>query len=289
MVLVGFSLIIPQRVGAQESDLKVSTKLQPEGPLNPGQAYTLKVNSMFGGVACDRCLVKAIFEGDSQPLDTIDPVEVYTDKNGIAYINITSYAPISRQVLIETRLLDGKAKDVQPIDLRYNNNPFLSVTSMIKKILDVGIPLPPMGNPYPQITHQNYTDGLTRTIYIKTNQPFGTKLFKYSTWSEASGSQLLRITKDKETSVEISAFEDVNVGVQACSTSKGEDISCVGPLLLKVPALTYEESSKGGDLQVKNKGWSEEVDPEQLAGEEEDQINSNPFSKLLQTIYSFYK
>lgn len=266
-------------------------ELQPNGPLNPGQTYTIKiVGNIDKGNLCKQCSVKASFQGDPQPLDSIEPAKNITDNNGIAYINVTSYVTISREVVVEVQLPDGQEYKPQIIVLSYNNNPLLSVISLIKKVVDLGIPFPPMGNVYPQITHQQYKGGSTRTIYIKSNKPFGTKLFKISQSNNNGNIQLLRLTQDQETSVEISAFDDVNIGIQACSTSKGDDISCVGPSPLLVSRITDPEAaSKSGELQVPNKGLLDSGSPEERAKQEEKEIDDNPFSRFFKSIFSSYK
>lgn len=269
----------------------LSYELQPNGPLNPGQTYTIKiVGNIDKGDPCKQCSVKASFQGDPQPLDSIEPAKNITDYNGIAYINVTSYMTINRDVLVEVQSANRQVSTSQVVVLLYNNNPFLSVISLIKKVADLGIPFPPMGNVYPQITHQRYAGGFTRTIYIKSNKPFGTKLFKISQFNSAGNTQLLRLTQDQETSVEISAFDDVNIGIQACSTSKGDDISCVGPFGLLASRITDpEEASKSGELQVPNKGLLDSGSPEERIKQEETQIDNNPFSRFFKSIFSSYK
>lgn len=266
-------------------------ELQPNGPLNPGQTYTIKiVGNIDKGNICKQCSVKASFKGDPQPLDSIEPAKNITDDNGIAYINVTSYMTINRDVLVEVQSADRQVYTPQVVVLLYNNNPFLSVISLIKKVADLGIPFPPMGNVYPQITHQRYEGGSTRTIYIKSNKPFGTKLFKILQFNSAGNTQLLRLTRDQETSVEISAFDDVNIGLQACSTSKGDNISCVGPFGLLASRITDPEvASKSGELQVPNKGLLDSGSPEERIKQEETEIDNNPFSRFFKSIFSSYK
>lgn len=274
---------------AQQPSL--SYELQPNGPLNPGQTYTIKiVANLDKEDPCKQCSLKTSFQGDPQPLDSIEPAKNITDNNGIVYINATSYVTISREVVVEVQLPDGQKYKSQVIVLSYNNNSLLSVISLIKKVVDLGIPFPPMGNVYPQITHQQYEGGLTRTIYIKSNKPFGTKLFKISQFNSNGNTQLLRLTQAHETSVEISAFDDVNIGVQACSTSKGDDISCVGPSPLLASKITDPEAaSKSGELQVPNKGLLDSGSPEERIKQEETEIDSNPFSRFFKSIFSSYK
>lgn len=267
---------------------QLSYELQPNGPLNPGQTYTIKiVANTDKGDPCKQCSIKAGFQGDPQPIDSIEPAKIFTDNNGIAYINATSFVTINRELVVEVQLLNGQEYKPQVIVLSYNNNPLLSVISLIKKVVDLGIPFPPMGNVYPQITHQRYEGGLTRTIYIKSNKPFGTKLFKISQFDNNGNTQLLRLTKDQETSIEISAFDDINIGVQACSTSKGDDISCVGPSPLLATRITDPEAaSKSGELQVPNKGLLDSGSPEERIKQEESEIDNNPFSRFLKSIFS---
>ncbi|MBI2196627.1 hypothetical protein HYU45_03355 [Candidatus Daviesbacteria bacterium] len=274
---------------AQQQPL--SYELQPNGPLNPGQTYTIKiVGNTDRGVPCKQCFVNASFQGDPQPLDSIEPAKNITDNNGIAYINVTSYVTVNREVLLDIQLAGGQEHKSQVVLLSYNNNLLLSVISLIRKVVDLGIPFPPMGNVYPQITHQRYEGGLTRTIYIKSNKPFGTKLFKISQFNSNGNAQLLRLTQDQEASVEISAFDDVNIGVQACSTSKGDDISCVGPSPLSATRITDPEAaSKSVELQVPNKGLLDSGSPEERIKQEETQIDNNPFSRFFKSIFSSYK
>lgn len=267
-----------------------TSEVQPDGPLNPGQTYTIKVVANIDrDTPCKQCSVQATFQGDSQPLDSIEPAKNITDNNGIAYLNVTSYITTNREVLMVVRSPDGQGYKSQIVLLSYNNNPLLSVLSLIKKVVDLGIPFPPLGNVYPQITHQRYVGGPTRNIFIKYNRPFGTKLFKISQFNTSS-TQLLRLTQDQETSIEISAFDDVNLGVQACSTSKGDDISCVGPSPLLASMITDPEAaSRAGELQVPNKGFLDSVSPEERIKQEEEEIDSSPFTKFFKSVYSLYK
>lgn len=279
----------PQSVYAKEGRLTYG--IQPSGPLDPGQTYSVKITVLNNrGMSCQQCSFKISFQGGPQPLDYVELNKITTNDEGIAYVNATSYVPTNRDLIIES-ISTQDQYNTQIIPLFYNNNPFLSVINSIKKVASLGIPFPPMGNVYPTITKQQYIGGITRTIYLKYNQPFGTKLFKISEAENNNGSmQLLRSTKDTEISIEVSALNDVNIGIQACSTSSGDDISCVGPYGLLAPRISNPiEASKSGELQVPNGGSLDFISPEERIKKETEQIDNNPFSRLFKAVYSLYK
>lgn len=280
-------LVNPILICAEEQ--KFEYEIQPNNTLNPGETYTVKIQAYdVINNPCKNCAVKVNFQGDPQPLDTIEPAEIITSPDGIAYINATSYVTEKRQLFV--KIISPKQESfTKTIDLSYQNNPLLSVINSIKKVADIGIPFPPLGNVYPIATKQRYSGGQTRIVFIKLNAPFGTKLFKISLIN-GENRQLIKITKDTEISVDISAFKDVNIGIQACSTSKGDDISCVGPFGLLIPKITEPiENLNAIELPVPNGGSLDSVSPKDRIKKEEAEIESNPFSRFFKTVYSFYK
>lgn len=295
----------------------VSFETTPNGPLNPGDQYQVRVtvyadNSQTS--LCRNCPVKFRFEdATGQAGDEILPRKTTTNSNGQVTTLVTAFALMpdigGRYFYTEVTLPDGSIYTSAPLLLSYRNIPVMGAMRLFTKTVSRGIKLPPMGNIYPYVIQQKYSGGDTRQVYLQMNHPFGTKKYSIFIFSEKDGLEphnndfdswyqqhFFKDTAESSTIIKVPAFENLRIDVVACSAnitgaSYRFSSPCVGPSGVQLAKLENIKTASGAaEITILGDEIAKQQAEKSIAQEKQSFVNNVPdfLRSWLENLYTAF-
>lgn len=280
----------------KEESGNLTFKVVPQESLDPGEKYEVTaIVRINGNKFCQSCSIEWTFEewtseGLPQPGDELIPLSNTTNENGKAAVTAISYAP-NRHLTAKVTLPDESLLTNSVLLPYKEGNPLLVFMKLVASVIKKGYGLPPLGNILAKATHQVYSGGTTREIFLEWNSPFGTRRFDvivHHLGYTATGrpkftkTYLAKTTKDTKTSVEVAAFEDLFIDVKACTSGN----TCVDSVSLKVPKISATQS---GTLTIPNFGLPDSYEKYEKNLKEEESFLDKFFKPVRSWLEGIYR